>query len=330
MRYFIKGFLGLPILVVLSLVGSAKAQSSVELVSAKDNTLYETSLGDLSNGAGEHFFAGKNNTGNIRRALIYFDVAGNLPAGATVDSVYLTLHLSRTVSGSTSVELHRVLRDWGEAGSDAPFNEGGGAPSETGDATWLHAFFDADFWAAPGGDYSPVVSAEKVVADTGLYTWASTANLVSDVQLWLDSPGQNFGWMVIGDESISPSAKRFDTRENGVLAFRPRLRILYSTATALREQQQQKSLPRTLRLYQNHPNPFNPTTTIRIGLAQTEDVSLKVFDALGKEVAEITRGRFSAGEYEFQFDGASLPSGIYFLILRAPGQQEIGKMLLIR
>ena len=87
----------------------------VRLESDRDNTLYEDAGGQQSNGAGEFMFAGITNQPGLRRALIHFDVAGAaIPAGSTIDSVTLTLNLSRTNTGATPVALHRVTADWGQ------------------------------------------------------------------------------------------------------------------------------------------------------------------------------------------------------------------------
>ncbi len=96
----------------------------------KDNTLYEyvPADGDRSNGIGDHFFAGKTGMGFIRRGVLAFDIAGNVPPGSTITSVSLTMHMSRTaLSNVRTVELHTLLADWGEGTSDATANEGQGA-----------------------------------------------------------------------------------------------------------------------------------------------------------------------------------------------------------
>ena len=91
---------------------------SVTLEPSEDNTIYDLGDGTRSNGAGEHIFAGNNRIGSSRRILIAFDVSGNIPAGATINSVSLTLNVSNTMAGPETVELHRVFADWGEGGSD--------------------------------------------------------------------------------------------------------------------------------------------------------------------------------------------------------------------
>lgn len=75
-------------------------------------------------------------------------------------------------------------------------------------------------------------------------------------------------------------------------------------------------------LGQNYPNPFNPTTKIKFTIPQdvkqgTRDVTLKVYDVLGNEVATLINQEKPAGEYELEFDGSGLPSGVYYYQLRA-------------
>ena len=203
-------------------------QNRVDLAPDRDNTLYEDPLGQLSNGAGENFFAGVTNQPLIRRATLHFNVAGSqIPAGATIDSVTLTLHVSRTNSGGATVNLHRLTAAWGEGVSDAAAAEGQGGLAGPGDATWTYAFYNTSQWTNPGGDFVATPSAAAVVLTAGSYGWRSPA-MVADVQGWLDEPGGNFGWMLIGDESGPITTKRFDSRENAVIENRPRLTVFFT------------------------------------------------------------------------------------------------------
>src|SRR6266446_1175588 len=182
---------------------------------SKDNTLYEydPAEGDHSNGAGFHFFAGENGMGERRRGVLAFDIAGSIPPGSTITAVSLTMNMSMTPAGALTVELHKLLADWGEGTSHAPMGEGDGAPATPNDATWRHRFFDSVFWTTQGGDFLAMVSASQSVGGVGQYTWSS-AQMIADVQLWLDNPASNFGWLVLGDETAIATAKRFDTRES--------------------------------------------------------------------------------------------------------------------
>ena len=196
---------------------------------SKDNTLYESETGALSNGSGQHFFAGVTGgrTGNLlRRGLLAFDVNAALPSDAMVLSATLELHMSRGTEGAKQVTLHTVEKDWGEAGSDAEDEEGAGANAETGDATWLHTEFDTSMWSTPGGDYKVQDSASTLVDGIGPYQWSSK-QLTADVKYWLDGSAPNYGWLLLGDESGGASAKRFDSRENPEMANRPRLIVKY-------------------------------------------------------------------------------------------------------
>ena len=203
---------------------------SVLLSPSKDNTLYEDPNGTLSNGAGGHFFAGRTNGGSIRRGVIAFDIEGSIPEGSTTTSVKLTLHMSRTLAGWQAVGLHRLESDWGEGSSNAGGNEGSGASAQPGDATWIHTTFDSALWNAQGGDFSATATASATVGGIGDYTWGSNAQMVADVQAWLDDPSTNFGWLLKGNEDMQPTAKRFDSRQNGTAGNRPELLVEYNTA----------------------------------------------------------------------------------------------------
>ena len=204
-------------------------ENRADLLPDRDNTLYEDPLGQLSNGAGEFLFAGVTNQPLIRRATLRFNVAGGqIPAGATIDSVGLTLHLSRTNSGGATVSLHRLTAAWGEGVSNAAAAEGQGGPAAPGDATWTYAFFNTSQWTSPGGDFVATPSASITVLTAGFYTWRGAPAMVADVRDWLANPSENFGWILIGDESGPITTKRFDSRENAVADNRPRLTVFYT------------------------------------------------------------------------------------------------------
>lgn len=207
---------------------------TVVLTPTKDNTLYESSTGDVSNGKGAFFFVGNTAGAAVRRGLLAFAVADQVPAGATIVSAALQLQMSKTSGGAADVRLHRALADWGESSSDATANEGKGAAAASGDATWLHTFHTTALWQTPGGDFVPTATATTAVSGVGSYRWSSSPAMVVEVQGWLDTPATNFGWVVVGDESANGTAKRFTARESGIVANRPQLTVVYTmTGTAL-------------------------------------------------------------------------------------------------
>ncbi|HMS33918.1 MAG TPA: T9SS type A sorting domain-containing protein [Ignavibacteria bacterium] len=83
-------------------------------------------------------------------------------------------------------------------------------------------------------------------------------------------------------------------------------------------------------LSQNFPNPFNPVTVISYRIAAGSFVSLKVFDILGNNIAELINEKQSPGSYVVNFDGTNMPSGIYFYTLNAGSFKETKRMLLIK
>ncbi len=85
-----------------------------------------------------------------------------------------------------------------------------------------------------------------------------------------------------------------------------------------------------IQLNQNYPNPFNPTTTISYSLDQTTNVSLEVFDLMGRKVSTLVQGRQTAGEKTINFDASSLASGVYIYRLVAGGQVLTKKMVLLK
>lgn len=218
---------------------AAAAAETVVLSPVKDNSLFGPPFDTMSNGAGPHLFAGETLFAGVRRALLEFDVAGSLPAGAVIESATLTLNLSLGVGLDQPLFLHRVTSEWGEGTSNSGTGNqgsgtggGAGAPATTGDATWANTFFPGEFWQTAGGDFGDMPSAVTIVSNViGDYSWQSTPLTVADVQLWLNDPAQNHGWIIFGIElgDFTGKAKRFASRENPDPAVRPRLTITYST-----------------------------------------------------------------------------------------------------
>jgi hypothetical protein len=89
-------------------------------------------------------------------------------------------------------------------------------------------------------------------------------------------------------------------------------------------------VPSDYALEQNYPNPFNPTTTISFSLPSKTFVTLKIFDALGREVSVVLGEELSPGTYSRQWNSANAPSGVYFYRLQAGQYTETKKMLLLR
>jgi hypothetical protein len=202
------------------------APITVTLTSSKDNTLIESATGSLSNAKGALFVGRTNQPAgqSIRRALMAFDFS-SIPAGATVSSATLTLVVGQTHGLAQSMSLFRVTQDWGEGTSSG---SGSGGLATTGDATWLHTFFNTKTWNSPGGDFVATPSATTAVSGFGNETWTS-AQMASDIQAWAASPSTNFGWVLVGNETTNLTAYEFGSRESGG-ALAPSLSVTYEAA----------------------------------------------------------------------------------------------------
>jgi uncharacterized repeat protein (TIGR01451 family) len=211
--------------------------TEVSFAPVADNTLYQSTnpSHQLSDGAGPHFFVGATNQpagSNLRRGVLKFDLS-SVPAGSEITSVNLTLHLDINASPTAeTVDLSRLLQDWGEGTSNASGgNEGQGIAATTNDATWLDSFYSAanpTHWTTAGGTFASTASATASVGTTaGFDSWTGDG-LIADVVQWLSQPSTNFGWIVTGDESQSGTAMEFDSRESTTTSFQPSLTIDYT------------------------------------------------------------------------------------------------------
>lgn len=89
-------------------------------------------------------------------------------------------------------------------------------------------------------------------------------------------------------------------------------------------------VPSEYSLEQNYPNPFNPSTKIKFAIPESGFTTLKIFDALGREVQTLINEKLSPGIYETAFNAAILPSGVYFYRLQAGSFTDTKRMTLIK
>jgi hypothetical protein len=219
-----------PLFALSALATPLDAQTTVSVPCNLDNTLYEDPAGALSNGSGIGIIVGRPSGGLVRRGLLRFDVASAVPAGARILDARLSVNVFSSPNTSPlNVTGHRVLQAWGEGTSVSGGGGGMGAPSTPNDATWIHTFFPGSFWTAAGGDFVPAPSFTMLTQATGVATAPIAAAAIADVQLWLDNPGQNFGWLLkMVDETLTPSARRIDSRES--TGTRPVLSVTFAVA----------------------------------------------------------------------------------------------------
>jgi hypothetical protein len=104
------------------------------------------------------------------------------------------------------------------------------------------------------------------------------------------------------------------------------LKVYYSISSGV----ENTSILARYTLSQNYPNPFNPSTTIIYSIAKAENVTLKVFDLLGKEVAVLINEFKSEGQYSISLEASKLPSGVYIYQLNSNGYRLSKKMVVLK
>jgi hypothetical protein len=213
------------IAVTAACVADPAAATTLVLQAARDTAIFADSV-DYASGAGQ-LFVGNTAGSQPRRTLLWFDLS-QVPAGMRVVDASLRILVNKHAPGApvSVIALHRVNGAWGEGGSNAGSGNGGGDQARPGEATWQHRFHGnaATAWSRPGGDYADAPSATVPFSGTGLFTW-NGPGLVADVNAWRASPASNHGWIVIGDERETYTARRFDSRETGSAFSRPQLEL---------------------------------------------------------------------------------------------------------
>ncbi|MGD8874794.1 MAG: multicopper oxidase domain-containing protein, partial [Gammaproteobacteria bacterium] len=190
--------------VVLATTGLSAVAATTTVIPSQDNTVAQE-LPENSSGACDSIFSGRiddNTVVGARRALIQFDIAAALPPGSVINSVTLSMPVTR---GSNHIDstftLHPNTAAWPEGTEGCGVRGGGQGELSTGGVTWN---------SMPGFG---AASASTLVNDTSP-SWSS-ATMASEVQGWLDNPATNYGWVLIGDETQTTTTRRFDSREGG-------------------------------------------------------------------------------------------------------------------
>ncbi len=181
--------------------------------------------------------------------------------------------------------------------------------------------------------YSPTDPSSDASTDSTL--WAMTAHTGFDAPLTAGANGSAFNLnaglrtIAAGDSSSFTVAYLSSTSLAGLRTARDSADRRYARVfTSVR--QVSPGVPEISRLLQNYPNPFNPGTEIEFQLHHAGDVSLIVYDVLGREVATLSNGTMNAGTYRVPFDGRRLASGIYYYRLIAGSFSETKHMLLLK
>ncbi|MDZ4713142.1 MAG: T9SS type A sorting domain-containing protein [bacterium] len=163
--------------------------------------------------------------------------------------------------------------------------------------------FQISFGLLPPFLYVPIVTRPDTV-----YI-ASNIWVIKDVMPSINVDLTSLGFPV--SFSIPGSLKELTTGPTGIVNF-------------------SNTIPSRYSLSQNYPNPFNPSTNLKFQIPDFGSVSLKVFDALGKEVAVLVNENMQPGSYEVNWDAGIFSNGVYYYKLTAGEFSETKKMLLIK
>jgi len=301
-------------LFVLTLPALPQTQE-LDVIASKDNSIFEED--ELSNGAGDYIFTGKTKNGNLRRALVQFDLSGEVPEGVSIDSAHLILRPSKVKTSGTTVKVFKVLTEWGEGNSDADGQEGQGIAAAQNDATWTQANTGGSSWIKPGGDFEMEASATTIV-NPNTNSVFSSSGISADVSAWIDAPESNFGWIVIGDESTTSTAIRFYSRENLELDFRPTLRLFYQGTTS------------TDRRFDNDPGilvfsqPRNGPVIVR-SEAELGSASVNIFSVTGRLMHA---SEYTIGSGENILDSEIVDPGVYIYQISVSDKIFSGKFII--
>ncbi|MCP5062572.1 MAG: T9SS type A sorting domain-containing protein [Ignavibacteriae bacterium] len=150
------------------------------------------------------------------------------------------------------------------------------------------------------------------------YEYDIKGNCLSGIsEAWTDSnwvlSKRKIGFTSVHDEKFEFDCERFE--------------VFYSEVT---EVENALSVPNKFELSQNFPNPFNPTTVISYSIPKANNVTLQIFDVLGREVLEIINQEQLIGSYQVLVDATQLTSGIYYYRLQAGDFIETKKMVLLK
>ncbi len=163
-------------------------------------------------------------------------------------------------------------------------------------------------------------------ADTG---WAAGFNVI----IKTTNGGQN--WIAQSFTAASLNSIKFFNPDIGWACGGNKM--LYTlNGGAVNINQTSTESPASYTLEQNYPNPFNPVTKIRFDIrnsefrSQNSEVTLKIYDALGREVETLVSGLYTPGKYEATFDGSNYSSGIYFYRISTEGFSSVKMMMLVK
>jgi len=269
----------------------------------------------------------------------YFKFTGNGTGfNATVKLYYKDAEVIGFNNGDANLKVYRFNgTDWIYVGGTV--NAAGNYVTITGvNEFGIFAFSD------PGDDPIPVELRSftfSVKENNVALTWITateTNNLGFEVERKFENPSDIFSkWETAGfvkSSSNSSETKVYGFSDNnlrpGSYSYRLKIIDLDGTASYSNTIFINITAPSVYFLEQNYPNPFNPSTKISYRIPIKGNVQLRIFDALGKEVALLLNEEQEPGEYSIMYSGENLTSGVYFYTLKSGSFLQTNKMLLMK
>jgi hypothetical protein len=162
--------------------------------------------------------------------------------------------------------------------------------------------------------------------------FADTSFLLSAISPCIDSGDSNVAYNDPPDPN-SPAQARWPARgmlRNDMGAYGGPFSSLLALSPTSVDERRENSLPQSVRLFPNFPNPFNPTTRIAYSVLMNQHITMKVYDLLGKEVVTLVDGVQQTGMHYALFGGDDLAGGVYLVKIFSGAGIQTGKMLLVK
>ena len=217
-------------LALVGFLGLARAEEVI-LRPVADTTLFAFTPDNNAGRESSVVLGGINKASSACRVLVRFGLETNLPPGAVITGVSLTVAVTKEKgsAGALEAEWHRLLKPWGEG---AKTGRAGGNPAAVGEATWNSRQHGQAAWSSAGGngDFVATASATHSLDNSETVVIASTPGLLTDVRFWQTQPTNNFGWLILAPGEIVPgSARRLASREAAAGAMT--LKLSYTVPT---------------------------------------------------------------------------------------------------
>jgi serine protease len=260
----------------------------------------------------------------------------------TVDSNYIILcYKIKNTSGASVGNLYAGLFfDWDIVGDQAnyyAYNETAFDPELSTGYAWNYGTPNSVFCGARAFEgyvnyYALINSTSLAIDRASKWNWISSTHQspdsVNDIHMVISSgpftiengSTKMIGFALLGGRTLLEFQEVAEAARVQWVAIKKRLGVDENAST----------IPTVFSLKQNYPNPFNPVTTIDYTVPQATNVSLKIFDILGRDILTLIDEHQKVGSYSEPFDASQLPSGVYFYKLTAGNFHDVKKMVLMK